>query len=171
VAERDALFAIAEVAIGLAGFSAVVVVLVRRSGGWEAASAFRLELLLLVALSTAFFGFLPVAVWFFEVGELTTWRLSSWLFAAWHVTGPIYGLRVRHRRLPEDARDQISQGLMLVGAALSAVFAVLLVLNATGWLFTPQVGPYFAALLVQLATGMINFLRMVLTRPSGSTAA
>ncbi len=163
--ERDALFAVAEFGVGLAGFSAIVVALVRRSGGWEAASAYRLELLLFQSLGAGLFAFLPVTISFLGVQGPAVWRIASALFVVFLALCFLADWR-RFHRLPDEARAVLSRGLVLVGNVQGAFFAVLLLPNIAGFPFRPQIGPYFLVLVCLLGTAALNFMRIVVTRPS-----
>jgi hypothetical protein len=165
VDERDALFAVSEFGVGLAGFSAVFVALVRRSDAWEAASAYRLELLVIQSLAAGLFALLPVTVRFLGVEGPAAWRLSSALLILLYLLGSLVGWR-RSVKLPEEARKAIEGGLQLYGYAQSAILVLLLLLNVVGFPFEPQIGPYFLGLVVLLLNSAVNFAQIVLTRPS-----
>ena len=162
--EQESLFAIVEFGVGLAGFAAVFVALVRRAGAWEAASAYRLELLLVQSLAASLFALLPVSLRLLGVEPSLNWRLSSGLLAMAHIGGLVYA-RGRYRRLPGDARRELSRVLLHGGTVLMLLSAAVLVLNGLGVLFAPQEGPYFLVLVSLLVASVLNFVRTVTTRP------
>jgi hypothetical protein len=83
VVEKDLLLTIAEVSVGLAGFSAIVGLLGNRSGRSDIqVDSLRLQVMLEMALLVAAGGFLPVFVSLFEFEIWTTWRIAT---AAWLV--------------------------------------------------------------------------------------
>jgi len=165
VQEQEALFAVAEFSVGLAGFAAVFVALVRRSGQWEAASAFRLELLLFQSLPAGLFAFLPVAFDLIGVGSSIVWRLSSLLFGLGQVLFAI-AVRRRFHRLPAEAKAALSSSLLYMGYVAIGLMVVALFANAAGWPVRANAGPYFTALVVLLALASTNFIRTVTTRPA-----
>ncbi|MDH4126153.1 MAG: hypothetical protein OEW64_13415 [Gammaproteobacteria bacterium] len=112
--EQDALFALAEFAVGLAGFSAVAVALACRAGQWEAASAYRRESLLVRSLSVGMFAFAPVTILFLGIEGPALWQYSSVLLALWYTSASIFALR-RFLTLPADAMSALSRPLFIVG--------------------------------------------------------
>jgi hypothetical protein len=79
--ETDDLFTIAEIAVALAGFSAVIGVLGSRADRSDAqVDALRLQAMLESSLMVAFFALVPVLVTRFGVGTPSSWRISSVLF-------------------------------------------------------------------------------------------
>ena len=67
-----------EVAIGIAGFSGVVVALGSRIGiEWPKSAPVSLSALLLMSISTVFFGFLPLLMLSAAVSEERVWSSAS----------------------------------------------------------------------------------------------
>jgi hypothetical protein len=81
--ELDTLFALAELAVGMAGFSAIVVLFKRReSGRWLPRDADRFNGMVLHAMAGAAFCFLPAFVDVLTGQESTLWRVCSALLGA-----------------------------------------------------------------------------------------
>lgn len=106
--EQDLLLTIAEVSVGLAGFSAIVGLLGHRSGRSDIkVDALRLQVMLEMSLLVAAGAFLPVLVSLFDFEVWITWRVSAaaWLtiaipseIIAWH----------RTRDMPDMKLDQLN---------------------------------------------------------------
>lgn len=78
MAEFDTLYALAEIAVAMAGFSAIVVLFKRdTSGRWLAAHADRFNGMLLHAMASAFFCILPPLVAVFVDDAATVWAVAS----------------------------------------------------------------------------------------------
>jgi hypothetical protein len=81
VVEKDLLLTIAEVSVGLAGFSAIVGLLGNRSGRSDIkVDALRLQVMLEMSLQVAAGAFIPVLISLFEFEVWTSWRIAA---AAW----------------------------------------------------------------------------------------
>ena len=85
VVERDLLLTIAEVSVGLAGFSAIVGLLGHRTGRSDIeVDVLRLQVMLEMSLLVAAGAFLPVLISLFDIEAWTAWRVSTavWLLVA-----------------------------------------------------------------------------------------
>ena len=80
--ELDALLTLAEIAIGLAGFSAIVVLFKRGDAGtWRAAHSDRFTGMVVHAMAAALFGVLPLVVEVFAPQPSVLWVWCSGLLA------------------------------------------------------------------------------------------
>jgi hypothetical protein len=76
--DASVLFALAEISVAFAGFSAIVVLFKRRdSGKWQAADADRFHGMVLHAMAAVFFCLLPSIVGVFTDRAALVWNLSS----------------------------------------------------------------------------------------------
>jgi hypothetical protein len=166
------LYAIAEFAIGLAGFaaialvlgrrdSALAVVLGRRSGGLDPANAFAVRSMIVSAVGPGFLAFVPILLFRLGAAPEEVWPLASGTFVATTVVFalPIARLQWRnHQEVVEDGNSAIlSIGLWaLMVAALLANLA-----NAFGVPFASSVGPYLLGLWLTLAVSGMLFVTMV----------
>jgi hypothetical protein len=157
VEERATLFTLAEIAIGMAGFSAIVVMFRRReSGTWDAADADRFNGMVLHAVAAAFFCVLPTILHTLTRDAATTWMLGSALL----------GLGVTVHAgiilwLPTTAGAQIA----IVGGG--ALFVVGLQLaNAAGFGYSREFEPYLVGVLWNIINAGHLFLRLVWVRSS-----
>lgn len=162
VESTDSLPTIAEIALGLAGFTAVVAAFTR-PGGLAAADRWRFVVLFGIAIQVLLLSFVPIALRSAGVSELITWRASSAAFASvWGATGFLVfrTLRSRWRMDPEPT----------LGGALPvfipAGFNFLLqISNLVGWPAAPNFVSYLSGLLILLYVGAVFFAFLVLYRP------
>ena len=166
MAVEDALFTIAEMAIGVAGFSAIV-------GAFTGSQALtvsdrrRFVWLFTNAFVAALLAFVPVLLADAFHSDSELWRYSSasmagvWVFVAgaW-----IYG----------EARQQSPDGGQAKGFWQGPIAWVpsflnflLQVANALGWFWEPSAAPYIGGALVWLYAAALPFVSMVLERPEG----
>jgi len=119
----DTLFGLAEVAIGMAGFSAIVVIFKRLdSGQWRRDDADRFNGMLIHSMAAAFFCVLPPFLAAFLAEPVTLWRVGSGLL----------GLQIAvHASLIArlSSTAGIARGVVLAGALVALDFQVL---NVTG---------------------------------------
>lgn len=162
-----ALAAIAEVAIGLAGFSGIAVVLSRRGRRLTPVDRFRLVLLLTPTLATSFLALIALGLLQAEVGGAT--RIAAGLLAAFCFGFPLMRVRpvVRFHRIAPELFNwtlvwSLLVGYVLVGAA-SALHA-LGVLGAGAVVLS-------LGLLYPLFQGAVQFGRMIFIRPRADSLA
>jgi hypothetical protein len=108
VIEQDLLLTIAEVSVGLAGFSAIVGLLGHRSGRSDIkVDALRLQAMLEMSLLVAAGAFLPVLVSLFDLEVWTAWRIST---AAWLVVAVPSEIIAWHRtrNMPDMKLDRLN---------------------------------------------------------------
>jgi hypothetical protein len=152
----DTLHSLAEIAIGLAGFSAIVVIFKRRDRGtWLPEHADRFHGMVVHSMVAALFAFLPEGVAAFTDDPAAIWGLSSALLGAQALahTALVLGL----------ATTQPLQKVW-VGAAGAAV-VVLQGLNALGLAgFDREPGAYVIGVLWHLATAGFLFVMLIWVR-------
>lgn len=159
--ESEALLAIAQIALGLAGFGGVFVALGREHGASRRpADTYRLVLLLTTALTTLSLSLLPVALHAVGVPVQWVWALASALMAAVLAVLLIVFLRWRRRH-----REEIRMGeAPRVAAAvwvLSGVTLAAQLLNAAGVFQTRAAGVFVFGLVFLVAFGSYLFARML----------
>ncbi len=155
------LTALAEVAIAIAGFSGIVVVLDRSDQPWSELDRARFTMLLNISLSCVFWSFFPILL---HVAELPPASIWFWSSASWLVYMLIsLGNRLRHRPgLGDDPSVKAILAFMFVGLALCVAAQVANV----GWLRAPW--PHVLAVLQGLLVACIFFVRLLrrVTRPA-----
>ncbi len=162
----DALLAIAEMAIGLAGFSAVVGAFTRH-GELSRPDRYRFFWLFATAFVAALLAFVPVVIMEAGYSGPWVWRTASaimvgiWLIqiGAWLVVLP------RTRRDPEMGPPGFSQGPLLV--VPSVINLALQLANASGIAWEPSAAPYILGTLVWLYAAALVFMAIVLERLNG----
>jgi hypothetical protein len=156
----EALLAIAQISLGLAGFGGVFVAVGGRASGRAPADTYRLVMLQSTALSTLLLSLLPVAFMGLGAPEDATWRFCSALLAA--LLAGVLGFSIRLRRPYEDeiriGEQRWVSRLLWTGAL--ACFAVQ-PLNALGLFGERGFGVFFASLVFLVAFGSYLFARML----------
>ena len=152
--EADALYIMAEISIGLAGFSGVVAALHGRDD-WHPLDVWRVVNLLLVSFGTLVLALVPVALHSFGITGSPLWRISSGIAVAYAVVCVFVVVRYRP--------DQVSiQPLFLV---VPGVIMAVHLLNALAMLIPGIFGAFFTALLMGLAVAGVEFANILLVRP------
>lgn len=161
LAGSNVLIALAEVAIGFAGFSAVVAALFRRRRTGDAMPFDEVRFLVMLefSLTVLVFSLLPLALGLFEIGEERVWRIASGLLAAFlifHLVGD-YFLTIRRKRV---ALQSITWSIYVVASVGVAACALALVLSALGFQVGTAAGVYTTCLLWLVILAAIHFTRM-----------
>jgi hypothetical protein len=163
---RDELLTIAEIAIGIAGFSGVMAAFLQR-GGLHGLDRVRFVNLFVLAFTTLTLAFVPIVV--AEVSDAIWFYSSSVMIAVWFINigfGIFYVLpQVRKNEGPSD----ILPGLLVwIPSFLNLGVQCL---NLTGWLWEPGFLAYIFGLFVYLYVSCLCFVFVVLYRPSLPDAA
>lgn len=163
--QADNLRTIAEVAIALAGFTGVVIVLGQRSiGTWSAAERSAILVLLESSIGAFFFALFPVIVVPSFSAPITGWRLSAGLLTLYHVAAIIRADIVDRREAARILGRKLDWGLTIGGlVAICATFIV-----ALGFAAPAAVLIYSLSLLYMLLVGALCFGALLLSggRPS-----
>ena len=163
----EALATIAEVAIGLAGFSGIVVVLSRTyERRLTPLERYRLFILLVPSLASTFLALVAVAL--VSAGVPGAFRIGSALLAAFCLWFPASRVRKTlqfHRRIPELFNTYVIWGL-LAGYLLVATVSLLHALNVFG----EEPAVLLLGLLWPLFQSAVQFARMLFIRPTDPDA-
>ena len=160
----DLLSTIVEFSIGLAGFSGVVGIFLRRSGDWAYVDRFRLTNLLIMSLMPGFLAF-------FALGLLQTltpqhsMQVAAAAFVASVALTLIFIPRARSR-VPEEDKHLVG---LTIFVPMSATFAAILLLQALVALSVIEKHAflvYYFSLVVVLFLAVVQFARIILARPS-----
>jgi hypothetical protein len=156
----ETLLAIAQIALGLAGFGGIFVALGReRAETRRPADVYRLTLLLSTALSTLVLSLLPVALRALGLPEAAVWALSSTVMSALLVGLALVTVRMRRPHREEIRAGEAPFVAMLIWV-LSVATLVAQLANAGG-LFAAGFGVFFAGLVFLVAFGSYLFARML----------
>lgn len=166
------LYAIAEFAIGLAGFaaialvlgrrdSAIAMVLGRRSGGLDPASAFAVRSMIVSAVGPGFMAFVPILLFRLGVEPGEVWQLASGVFVATTAGFALPIARLQWRNHQEVVEDDSSALLSFGLWSLVAVALLANLGNAFGIPAAASVGPYLLGLWLTLSVSGMLFVTMV----------
>jgi len=153
----DYLALIAEVAVGVAGFSGIVAALTRRSSEeWRAIDVVRLQVLLFVSISVVTWALLPALLLSSGIEGPSLWRFTSgaWLL----VTTPLVYSRVRKvvAVISENSQDTSTALSVYVAALLFATFA----LQVANVVSVAAPWPHLGCLTLDLLLTLALFLRL-----------
>ena len=157
----SALTALAEIAIGFAGFSAIVAALFRRRrpGGSMPFDEVRFLVMLEFSLAVVVFSLLPLALDLLGNAEVRVWRSASGLLAAFlifHLVGD-YFLTIRRQSV---AAQSITWSIYVIATVGISLCAVSLLLSAAGVQIAPLAGIYISCLLWLIVLAAIHFTRL-----------
>lgn len=155
----DALQTLAEIALGFAGFSGVVVAL-RPEPGQGSQAFLRIVNLLGTSLTCLFFALLPLGLLQLDLREDLVWRACAGLFALAHGIGWFTSTRSLFR-LPPGDRDAYPRSLLVVLTGGSGVMLSVL-LGVTVGLVPSAAGFYFLGLMWLLVVSAFNLVRLLL---------
>lgn len=162
MADLSAMGVVAEVALGLAGFSGVLIVLSRTSDGLSPAERFRLRSLIYASIGTMFLALLPLALFGGRWAEPTVWQILGGVMTVYTAAGlmmlPSASIRLR-RDFPElfPLPLILSQTTIHI-CSLSLASSVLFKLTEH-----PR-NAYVLGLILLLAHGAIAFVRTLFYR-------
>jgi len=166
------LYAIAEFAIGLAGFSAIALVLGRRdsalalllgrrSGGLDPSSAFAVRSMIVSAVGPGFLAFVPIVLFRLGLEPSALWRAASATYVVTTI-GFAVPIALLQRRNHQEMVDRPTSVVLSHGLWSLVVVAVLANLsNAVGIPAASSVGPYLLGLWLTLAVSGMLFVTMV----------
>jgi len=164
VEANDALLALAQFSLALAGFTGVVITFGLRGDDWHAADSFRTWRALVSSLGAAFLCLVPIALQLLGVAGEAVWRWSSAVFSL-HSIGWVLLDAPQHWRHRATIRGVIpgwGPAILYPGAAV--IFSAQLI-NALGVWWRPQAGVYFLGLVGFLILPAVIFARIPFVRP------
>jgi hypothetical protein len=161
VDRSEVLLAVAQVALGLAGFGGVFVALSREEqGARRPANAYRLVLLQSSALSTLLLSLLPLGFESLGVADAAIWAVSSALMAALVAIVSLVAIRLRRRHGEEIRAGEQRQIATLTGVLAFLTVAAQLA-NALGLFGARAFGVFLCGLIYLVAFGSYLFARML----------
>jgi len=159
----DAMTIVAELALGIAGFSGVVVALGSRPGIWPRVDRLRLATLLATGLGALFLVLFAMMLILLEVDHDLVWRISSALMAlhglammitivpgAWSITRNTTGMK-----------SPYSVAVFIPTVVLGAANILVQSMNAVGILSVDRFGIFFAGLVILLLNSGTQFVRLL----------
>ena len=156
----DALSALAEVAIGIAGFSAIALVLSRSR---DSLSPVILLVIRTVIVNGVFVAFLALFPWVLASGTLPpteVWRWSSgaFVFGVLVIVWPVY---LRELRALGPLKDTGLWRLSLVTWGLAGIMMLVHVANLSGWPLSPSFSAFYLGLWLGLCVPGIAFVFLI----------
>lgn len=154
--EFDTLYTLAEIAVALAGFAAIVVLFKRDdSGRWELADADRFNGMLLHAMAAGFFCILPPLVSVFTSDASLVWTIGSIAIGTQIVahSWKIFWL---------PSSTFLVQAFLVVPLGV----VILQLLNATGVIYSGEFSPYLVGVLWHVFQSGLLFVSLVFVRAS-----
>jgi hypothetical protein len=165
MADAEALFTIAEMAIALAGFSAVVAAFTIH-GKLTETDRSRFVWLFVTAFTAALLAFVPTILTGTGLTDAALWRASSGIMIVlWLIlTVPFAVGLLRDRRDSSFVPQVFSQRpLILVPSVLNLALQLL---NVWGAVWEPSAAIYIVGTLAWLSASAIVFMSIVLERPA-----
>lgn len=161
----ESLQVIAEVGIGLAGFSGLIVALRRSAGPLEEIHKFRLQVLLSLAFGAIFLSFLPELLFSFGVPANILWKISSTCLSFYSVLFLVWLISASRRLM-------VSHAEIFSRAVLSAIVAghTIVVIVQLAFIFSildvSDSAAYLLALFWYLLHSAHQFIRMLFVQPA-----
>jgi hypothetical protein len=160
----NALLTVAQIAIGLAGFSAILVALSGKPHQWKPVDAFRIRNILAFTFQSVFLSLTPFVLAFFAWPESTVWK-AALLVIALATFGNVLLVLSGVYRLSGAERAVLNAGVVSTVTAVLFVTAAVELLAAFG-MVRPAPAVFFLGLLVLLAVSTVLVARFLFARPA-----
>ena len=157
-----ALQLIAEIALGILGFSAILIGLSRKSDGFSAPDNFRIQLLSYSSIGAMFCALIPFAV-FGNIHNETSWLIVNWILCLYSVLGLfIFPKRVISLRI-QGYSDLFPLPLFIIQMGMLAVNFLISGLIIIDFIEAKE-NFYVFCLMLFLIQGSIAFVRTIFYR-------
>ena len=157
-----ALQLIAEIALGILGFSAILIGLSRKSDGFSAPDNFRIQLLSYSSIGAMFCALIPFAV-FGNIYNETSWLIVNWILCLYSVLGlSIFPRRVINLRM-QGHSDLFPLRLFIIQMGVLAVNFLISGLMILDFIEAKE-NFYVFCLMLFLIQGSIAFVRTIFYR-------
>jgi len=157
-----ALQLIAEIALGILGFSAILIGLSRKSDGFSAPDNFRIQLLSYSSIGAMFCALIPFAV-FGNIYNQTSWLIVNWILCLYSLLGlSIFPKRVINLRL-QGYSDLFPLPLFIIQMGMLAVNFLISGLMILDFIEAKE-NFYVFCLMLFLIQGSIAFVRTIFYR-------
>ena len=156
---------LAEIAVGLAGFSSIVVAFRRGSAHapWSRGDVFRFQDMLESSLVAALFAILPAALAGLGLDAPNLWTIVSALFFIFVVFNTIR----RIRQMSSLPAGTLNNPLLVFFLIMLLAVAAVQLLNVLGWLVPKGPGPYlFGVTWYTIYAGFMFYRLMILPIPT-----
>ena len=157
-----ALQLIAEIALGILGFSAILIGLSRKSDGFSAPDNFRIQLLSYSSIGAMFCALIPFAV-FGNIHNETSWLIVNWILCLYSVLGLfIFPKRVISLRI-QGYSDLFPLPLFIIQMGVLAVNFLISGLMIIDFIEAKE-NFYVFCIMLFLIQGSIAFVRTIVYR-------
>jgi len=156
---------LAEVAVGLAGFGTIAIVLAGDPARWGSGDFYRTAGLFLSSIGALFLALLPIGLATAALPELLIWRISSGVMAVFIVV--FSAMLSRWRRLYLERALWLGPTLFATIVVTTGVNLGAQILNAVGYGFAPNAACTFFGVVWFLMYACLMLVRIVF-RPPGS---
>jgi len=157
-----ALQLIAEIALGILGFSAILIGLSRKSDGFSAPDNFRIQLLSYSSIGAMFCALIPFAV-FGNIYNETSWLIVNWILCLYSILGlSIFPKRVINLRI-QGHSDLFPLPLFVIQMGVLAVNFLISGLMILDFIKAKE-NFYVFCLMLFLIQGSIAFVRTIFYR-------
>lgn len=160
----SALLTFAEVAIGLAGFSAILVALSGRPHQWTPVDAFRIRNILAFSFQSVFLSLVPFVLTFFLLPGSLVWQVSLLILSVATLGDVLLTLSGVYRLSPSE-RAVLNAVVVVTVIALLCVMAALELLAAFA-IVRPASAVFFLGLVVLLGVSAVLVGRFLFARPA-----
>jgi len=161
----DALTAIAEIAIGLAGFAGLIVTLRNRGlSSWPRSDLVRLRFMLWLACATFFLALLPYISASLSLSDERTWASAAYVLGA-----GLVAITVLTNILSWPIRHQLSKLWNTIYQVGSIVTAAIVLCSAFEIIGLPTISAYLIGLVWMLFYSTSLFVRLILNQPTSSS--
>jgi hypothetical protein len=146
-----------EIALALAGFAAIALVLGRREGVLPTGNAFVVQFMVVNTLGPAVLALLAVVLVELGIPEPGLWRLCSGLYLV-GAAGGVAASLLREREIAQSGEVAMSPGFRRVGWGMSIVAHGIELVNFIGYPAGPSLGLFLLGLWVMVALGAVQFV-------------
>ena len=160
----SALLTVAQVAIGVAGFSAILVALSGKPHQWTSVDAFRIRNILAFSFQSVFLSLVPFVLAFFSLPEPSVWKVSLLILALATLAGVVLVLAGVYRLSPSE-RAVLKALVVATVVAVLCLMAAVELLAAFG-IVRPASAVFFLGLLVLLGVSTVLVARFLFARPA-----
>ena len=160
----NALLAMAQVAIGLAGFSAILVALSGKPHQWKPVDAFRIRNILAFTFQSVFLSVTPLVLGFFSLAESAIWKVSLLIIALATFADVLLVLSGVYR-LSRAERAVLNVAVVSTVTATLGTMTAVELLAAFGT-FRPAPGVFFLGLVALLGISTVLVARFLFARPA-----
>lgn len=151
-------------AIGLAGFSAILVALSGKPHQWTAVDAFRIRNILAFSFQSVFLSLIPFVLAFFSFPQSTVWQASLLVLGIATLGGVLLVVSGVYRL---SASERAVLNILVVSSVVAVLFIMAAVeLLAAFGIVHPAQGVFFLGLVVLLGISTVLVARFLFARPA-----